>query len=404
MKKQLNKLTKTIILLFITANSYAQEASHTIDSDVNGYVDKERWELIWSDEFDYKDSKLRKNWISDDGRYKDQIACTRYRENAIVKDGILELIIKKENRHPKTEWTAGNIWTKKTYTYGYFEARYKYAAGATTNNAFWIMPAPETHIPEGGIKYEIDINEGHYPNELALDLHNWSEPIYVNGEKKFPRDQRHYSYGTEPNIEINLDKPITTQKIRFSSNHKTSFHIKEFKVYSLGNEVEVKNISSSAGDFRLENIIDNNMNTSWISPLDEDKDFTIEFSEARNIDKIEFTNGYISSKDNRWYAMITDYKIEAYINGVWEEVKSWDVRETTDFSEKFHTYGLEWTKEWLIYYFDGVEIRRERNDWCHNPGNVYLSLAILKYMGRIPDSLDGTSMKVDYVRIYKEKN
>lgn len=401
MRKRFYTIALTAIA--VCCNCLAQQPSHTTDSNPDGYVDKESWELIWSDEFDYKDSKLKKKWIYDDGRYKDQISCVRYPENVVVKDGVVELINKKESRHPKTEWTSGNIWTKKTFTYGYFEARYKYAAGATTNNAFWIMPAPNTHIPTGGIKYEIDINEGHYPNELALDLHNWSEPIYVNGEKKFPRDQRHYSYGTEPNITINLNTYISTNRIRFSSNHKTSFHIKEFNIYSEGKKVATKSISSTSGDLRLENIIDNDLKTSWISPLDGEKNFTIEFNEVNNIDKIEFTNGSISTKDNRWINMITDYKIEALIDGVWVEIKSWDVRDTTDFSDKFHTYGLEWTKEWLIYYFDGKEIRREKNDWCHNPGNVYLSLAILKYMGYIPDSLDGTSMKVDYVRIYKEK-
>lgn len=397
------RLTLTIITLFICSNIYAQLLSYTVDSDPNGYVDKSKWELIWNDEFDYDDSQLENEWISDNGRFKEQIACARYRDNALVKDGVLQLINKKDHKHPKTAWSSGNIWTKEIYTYGFFEARYKYAAGPTTNNAFWIMPAPGTRKPNEGLHYEIDINEGHYPNELSLDIHNWSEPLMIDGVKKFPRDQRHFSYGTEPTIEIKLDKPIAAKKVRFSSKHKTEFNIREFKLFNLGEQILVNNITSTTSNIDLANITDNDESTSWIAPLDGDKNFTIEFNKAENIDKILFTNGVICEKDYRWEAMITNYTIEAYINNKWVEIKEWDVKETIDLSEKYHTYGLAWTKDWLVYYFDGIEIRRDRNNWCHNPGNVYLSMAILRYMGTIPDSLDGTSMKVDYVRIYKEK-
>ena len=90
--------------------------------------------------------------------------------------------------------------------------------------------------------------------------------------------------------------------------------------------------------------------------------------------------------------------------------------------EEYHTYGLLWTPTEHVFYFDGEEIRREdnpayvqKNKWNtdgawvyvenHGKTQLLLSLAILghSYGGTITDSssIDGTSMKVDFVRYYK---
>jgi beta-glucanase (GH16 family) len=76
----------------------------------------------------------------------------------------------------------------------------------------------------------------------------------------------------------------------------------------------------------------------------------------------------------------------------------------TDLSADLHIYGLLWTPEELVFYFDGREIRREKNEFAHSPTPVWLSLAIFHWSGPITDAIDGTFMEVDYVRVWQRKD
>jgi beta-glucanase (GH16 family) len=64
---------------------------------------------------------------------------------------------------------------------------------------------------------------------------------------------------------------------------------------------------------------------------------------------------------------------------------------------------LEWTKDSLIYSFDGNVIRRLKNEFCHSPAPVYLSEAIISWAGEVTDAINGTSMDVDWVKVYELK-
>ena len=55
------------------------------------------------------------------------------------------------------------------------------------------------------------------------------------------------------------------------------------------------------------------------------------------------------------------------------------------------------------FYFDDKLIRTIPNNLCDEELNIYLSLAILEHAGEVTDAVDGTSMKIDYVRYYEEK-
>jgi beta-glucanase (GH16 family) len=72
-------------------------------------------------------------------------------------------------------------------------------------------------------------------------------------------------------------------------------------------------------------------------------------------------------------------------------------------AKEFQTYGLEWTDTTLIFYFNGRELRREKNTFCDHPAPVWLSLAVIPWAGTITDAIDGTRMEVDYVRVYRRK-
>lgn len=76
-----------------------------------------------------------------------------------------------------------------------------------------------------------------------------------------------------------------------------------------------------------------------------------------------------------------------------------------DLRDGFHTYALEWTESELIWYFDGREVRRESHTHATNPMQVYLSTAIMNDadVSVLEKDADGTSMDVEYVRVYQRK-
>ena len=217
------------------------------------------WSIVFQDEFFGVNRDLDRSWEFQDGPSV-HIMCSRWRDNADVADGVLSLQAKQESRGGQ-EWTAASMWTKRKFLYGYFECRYKYAKATGTNNSFWLMTRGLPIDADG--RFEIDINEGHYPDEINTNIHNWS------GE--------HWS---------------------------KSKHMK--------------------------------------------------------------------------------------LDGM-------------DLAEQFHVYGLEWNRDELVWYCDGKEIRREENTICHRESPVWLSLAIIEWSGAVTAAIDGTSMDVDYVRVYQEK-
>ena len=52
----------------------------------------------------------------------------------------------------------------------------------------------------------------------------------------------------------------------------------------------------------------------------------------------------------------------------------------TNFSDEFHTYGLKWNEQELVFYFDGKEIRRVKNEFCFSESPIWLSLALVKFV------------------------
>jgi len=264
---KLSKTISSIIFIFLSLNIKSQ--SNTIKPLLlNGSCD---WALSWQDEFEYENLEMEENWESQNGP-SGHILCSRWRENVEVKYGMLRLINKKESRGGQ-EWTSGNIWTKQQFMYGYFECRYRYAAAPATNNSFWLMTRGKD--PLLGKRFEIDINEGHYPNTINTNIHNWSDITIdpVTGKRSNPRSPKAFNPG---------------------------------------------------------------------------------------------------KKDD-------------------------------DYARDFQVYGLEWNEKELIFYFNGEEIRREKNEFCHSPAPVWLSLAIIPWHGKVTDAIDGTFMEVDYVRVFSKK-
>lgn len=71
-------------------------------------------------------------------------------------------------------------------------------------------------------------------------------------------------------------------------------------------------------------------------------------------------------------------------------------------TDGFHNYGLLWTKDELVWYFDDVEIARAKTPAdMHDPMYMVVNLAVGGTAGRPSGDLDdGAQMKIDYVRAY----
>lgn len=382
----------------------------------------DQWTLTWQDEFDYPNAELDKAWTSQNGP-STHILCSRWRENASVSDGTLKLLNKKENRGGQA-WTSGNIWTNEKFQYGYFECRYRYAAAEGTNNSFWLMT--NTKQEAGKKSFEIDINEGHYPNEVNTNIHNWSDVIFVNGKKSHPYSSKSFAYGVRPDRVIQLELPITTQKIRFTSKHGTQAHVREFRVYGPsakgypdinassdgkspvdlmrlpGTKISVSGTFADQPAATFSKLIDGDPATSWITQREGDKWMEVEFAEPQTVGCVQFLNGWQDTKSSQWRGLLADYKVQYLKGEQWIDMATFDVEGgEVNFARDYHVFGLQWDEAELVFFLDGKELRREKNTFCHSPAPIWLSLAIIPWAGKISDKIDGTAMEVDYVRVFK---
>ncbi len=390
-------------------------------------IDLKDWNLSWQDEFDYENEVLDNNWISQNGPTEHVlVACSRWRENAVVQNGILELVIKKETRGGQ-DWTAGNVWTKKTFGYGYFEARYKYAAAPATNNSFWLWP--KFRLAKGEKACEVDINEGHFPSIINTNVHNWTDfDTAPNGKRTHSSNQLHHTLTAEPVHDIKLKEVVKAKKIRLLSTTPKPIQISEFRIFGPStkrfpnsneplpghienlvthNDVTITTNGNNSNALKSKPsfVVDNRLDTRWVSKNLGDKWIEFEWDTYKEIKSIQFINGWLQN-DGMSRNLITDYKLQVFENNVWRTIHQYNLSETSNFGEEYHTYGLEWDEDYFKFYFDGKLYYTMRNMVCFSQTNILFSLAILKnnYSGPITDKLIGTSMKIDYVRYYTPKN
>ena len=78
--------------------------------------------------------------------------------------------------HCHAHFSTGSVWSRARYRYGFFETQMKIADEPGVNNAFWLLTND---------RFEIDVAEVHYPNEVRITLHNnnnWSpDPSHAVG-------------------------------------------------------------------------------------------------------------------------------------------------------------------------------------------------------------------------------
>lgn len=169
-----------LLIIFIISNAIVTFAhSPYIKKGEPG--ENEKWGMIWHDEFS-RHTNFDSAWLSEN-KAPSHILSSRWRENVNIKRGKLELLIKKEQKKGK-DWTSGSITCKQKFKYGYYECRMKIAAAAATNNSFWLYQWNKTNeLPA----FEIDVVEGHYPNDMNSNIHNRG----VIGSKKIETVSNH---------------------------------------------------------------------------------------------------------------------------------------------------------------------------------------------------------------------
>ncbi|MDR3708718.1 MAG: family 16 glycosylhydrolase [Capsulimonadaceae bacterium] len=144
-----------------------------------------RWHMTFDDEFNGNTLDASRWKSAAGGDSWGDLLSSRWPENITVSGGMMRIVTRKEDRGGK-HWTSGNVATRAfRQAYGYFEARYRYAGASGLNNAFW------TTADLNGKHFEIDFNEGHYPDEICTSLHQ--------------KDARDQSAATHTGLDLSQD-------------------------------------------------------------------------------------------------------------------------------------------------------------------------------------------------------
>jgi hypothetical protein len=235
--------------------------------------------------------------------------------------------------------------------------------------------------------------------------------------------------GVKADVTIQLEIPVTASRLRVTSNQDGPVHLGEIRAYNVnpagypaamsktadtdvpglenfaresGTRITASAPLSPGGEKALAHLNDGNPATRWTSQREGAKWVEIDFDGEKTLGCIQFLNGYESK--GKWQSLLGDYKVQYHNGTAWIDMMDFNVADSAvNLARDFHTYGLEWTEKELVFYFNGKELRREKNEFCYSPAPVWLSLAIIAWAGNITDAIHGTAMEVDYVRIFEAK-
>jgi len=177
--------SKSVFLLLIAAllAGCAAPAQEAVVEAPAAPEENERWELVWSDEFD-GDAINAENWTYDLGAggwgNNELQSYTDRAENARLEDGIL-VIEAREEDYRGSDYTSARVKTQflQSWTYGRVEARLQLPTGQGVWSAFWMLGDDITSSgwPDSG---EIDIMENiGDPNTVYGTIHG---PGYSGGD------------------------------------------------------------------------------------------------------------------------------------------------------------------------------------------------------------------------------
>lgn len=127
------------------------------EGDTSGY------RLVWHDEFE--GGAVDTNaWFFRTGA---RLLSFQKAENVSVSDGLMRLALKKEDAGG-LHYTAGGLISRRTFQYGYYEARFRCPKGAGWHTSFWTMSYTPPKTP--GQDYAAAVDAGKAKDQRAQEI------------------------------------------------------------------------------------------------------------------------------------------------------------------------------------------------------------------------------------------
>jgi beta-glucanase (GH16 family) len=129
-----------------------------------GEGNENKYQLVWSDEFDYTGLPDSLKWKYDTegndagwGNNEAQYYTEANERNAIVENGVLKITARKENFGGK-EYTSARLVSRADWKYGKIEVNARLPEAVGTWSAIWMMPGNWT------------FNDGNWPDIGEIDI------------------------------------------------------------------------------------------------------------------------------------------------------------------------------------------------------------------------------------------
>jgi len=149
-------------------------------------------------------------------------------------------------------------------------------------------------------------------------------------------------------------------------------------------------------------------NAFWLyDPLEESVKYRDgEYSEEIDIFEVF---GKANKKENKraYYAAVHRYQtpyVESLVNKKKYKLENRYTRLDVpfDFYEDFHVYGFLWTQDELVWFLDGKEVFRRKNDFFKRPLHIIFDAEIMETWDGLPNIEDlPSTFEIDYVRVWR---
>jgi beta-glucanase (GH16 family) len=136
----------------------------------------EPYKLVWSDDFNGTSLDASK-WKYRTGK---RLLSVQTPENVSIEGGNLVIALQSGPDH---SYTAGGIISRKSFHYGYYEARVKILAGSGWHSSFWMMRDTPPGPGPDDATIELDAMENASSNlrSYSVNVHRWVPPHRASG-------------------------------------------------------------------------------------------------------------------------------------------------------------------------------------------------------------------------------
>lgn len=141
------------------------------------------------------------------------------------------------------------------------------------------------------------------------------------------------------------------------------------------------------------------MDAPWVSGFwmtKGDKDWWTEIDICENAPGLEYNRHDLNSNIH----VFKSPKDQGDVKKHFSRTKKYYFPE--ELQKDYHVWGLEWTKEYIRFYIDGILFREAKNTHWHQPLEINFNCESNKWFGALPDNdrLDG-EYHVKYFRVWK---